>query len=161
MDKAKKIQDIIVKVLLALGAIIMAVLLVSVFSQVVFRYILRKPLSWSEELARYCFVWVSMLGAAATVPKSLTQGIDLLVKRLPKNVQTISNLLARALTALFSLVLVFKGWELTTIVHFQTSAVMGLPMSFIYSSIPVAALLMVVILGLDSIVNYKDITNAR
>ena len=52
------------------------------FMQVVFRYVLRRPLSWSEELARYTFVWISLLGAAAVIPKSLTQGIDLLVKRI-------------------------------------------------------------------------------
>ena len=158
VDRLRKTQDTLVKSILAVGAIIMAVLLISIFMQVIFRYVLRRPLSWSEELARFGFVWISMLGAAATIPKSLTQGIDLLLKKLPRTVQVISNVATRILMVLFSLILVAKGWELTTIVHLQTSAVMGIRMSWVYASIPVAAFLMVVILTLDSLINYNEIT---
>lgn len=158
VDTLEKIQKTLVKVILAIGAVIMAVLLVSIFLQVIFRYVLQKPLSWSEELARYGFVWISMLGAAATIPKSLTQGIDSLLKRLPRPVQAISNIVTRILMVLFCLLLIVKGWELTTIVHMQTSAVMSIRMSWVYSSIPIAALLMVVILSIDSLINLKEIT---
>lgn len=158
MDSAKKFLDALIKVILIAGALVTSVLLISVFAQVIFRYIIRKPLSWSEELARFCFVWVSMLGAAATVPKSLNQGIDLVTKRLPANIQLISNLFTRVMMIIFCVILVVKGWELTTIVNLQTSAVMGIPMSVIYVSIPVTSFLMIIILGLDLVTSYKDIT---
>jgi len=34
-----------------------------VLLQVIYRYILTEPLHWSEEMARYLFVWLSLLGA--------------------------------------------------------------------------------------------------
>jgi TRAP-type C4-dicarboxylate transport system permease small subunit len=149
-------KNIIVKCVLAIAGIFMAVLLTSVFMQVVFRYVLRRPLSWSEELARYTFVWISLLGAAAVIPKSLTQGIDLLVKQLPESVQMVVGVITRLLMAVFCAILAFKGYELTGIVHMQTSAAMSLPMSYVYFAVPVSAVLMIVILYLDSVITYRN-----
>ena len=149
-------KNIIVKCVLAIAGIFMAVLLTSVFMQVVFRYVLRRPLSWSEELARYTFVWISLLGAAAVIPKSLTQGIDLLVKQLPESVQMVVGFITRLLMAVFCAILAFKGYELTGIVHMQTSAAMSLPMSYVYFAVPVSAVLMIVILFLDSVITYRN-----
>jgi TRAP-type C4-dicarboxylate transport system permease small subunit len=42
----------------ALFLVLFAILL----SQIVFRYVLDEPLIWSDELSRYLFVWVAMLG---------------------------------------------------------------------------------------------------
>lgn len=149
-------KNIIVKCVLAIAGIFMAVLLTSVFMQVVFRYVLRRPLNWSEELARYTFVWISLLGAAAVIPKSLTQGIDLLVKQLPESVQMVVGVITRLLMAVFCAILAFKGYELTGIVHMQTSAAMSLPMSYVYFAVPVSAVLMIVILFLDSVITYRN-----
>ena len=135
----------------------MVVLLMSVFAQVVFRYVFVKPLSWSEELARYTFVWVSMLGAAGVIPKSLTQGIDILVNKLPTSVQVVLGLIIRSLIVAFCLLLIIKGYELTKITHIQKSAVIGFPMSYAYFSVPFSAALMIIILCLDSIITYKKL----
>src|SRR5476651_2331400 len=43
----------------------MAVITILTLAQVIWRYVLELPLQWSEEIARYCFVWVTFLGAAA------------------------------------------------------------------------------------------------
>jgi TRAP-type C4-dicarboxylate transport system permease large subunit len=43
---------------------LMAAITILTLAQVFWRYILELPLQWSEEIARYCFVWVTFLGAA-------------------------------------------------------------------------------------------------
>ena len=53
------------------------------FAQVITRYGLGDPLIWSEELARYLFVWVSMIGAALAVREGGHFGLDLLIRRVP------------------------------------------------------------------------------
>ena len=44
--------------------VILVILTLTVFSQVIARYIFQAPLSWSEELARFLLMWLSMLSAA-------------------------------------------------------------------------------------------------
>src|SRR5258706_12082920 len=44
---------------------LMAALFVLTLAQVIWRYVLGNPFQWSEEGARYCFLWVTLLGAAA------------------------------------------------------------------------------------------------
>ena len=49
------------------GSLLLIVFLV-VLSQVVMRYLFAQPNPWSEELSRFCFIWLSMLGASLAVP---------------------------------------------------------------------------------------------
>ena len=51
--------------------------------QVFFRYVLEEPLPWSEELARYLFVWAALLAAAVTVGRNDKFTISILAERLP------------------------------------------------------------------------------
>src|SRR5690242_19302586 len=56
---------------------------ITVVLQVVFRYILLRPISWSEEVCRDAFIWLSTLSAALGVKYWLHFSIEALVKRLP------------------------------------------------------------------------------
>ena len=58
---------------------LMVVEVVVVFAQVVTRYVFHSPLAWSEELARYMFIWLVWIGAAyATILGVGVQGLVLL-----------------------------------------------------------------------------------
>ena len=54
-----------------------------IFAQVIFRYILKSPLAWSEELARYLFVWVSFIGSVVAARRNQHIGVEMLVNKLP------------------------------------------------------------------------------
>ena len=49
---------------------LVSVMTMIVFLQVVYRYVLAEPLHWSEEMARYLFVWLSLLGATLGLPEA-------------------------------------------------------------------------------------------
>ena len=66
MKKLEQVSDIINKCVSYIGMVIFIVLIVACVAQVFFRFILNNSLSWSEELARYCFIWMHMLGASET-----------------------------------------------------------------------------------------------
>ena len=45
--------------------ILMSVMTIIIFIQVIMRYVMHNSLSWSEELARYCFIWLIYIGAVS------------------------------------------------------------------------------------------------
>ena len=71
--------------LTALGGLCVAMLAATVLLtvlQVVFRYVLDSPLSWSEELARWLFVWSVFLGCALLISQHKHMRMEFLVSRV-------------------------------------------------------------------------------
>src|SRR6202043_140295 len=64
--------------------VLVAMLTAVTFAQVCARYVLGDPLIWSEEVARYLFVWVSMIGAALALREGGHFGLDLLIRPMPR-----------------------------------------------------------------------------
>lgn len=66
--------------LVVAAGVVLIVLLVS--SQVIYRYAVRQPLVWSEELTTLSYQWLSFLGAALAVRHRAHFGVDFLVRHL-------------------------------------------------------------------------------
>lgn len=132
-----------------LCVVLFAVMIVSVFGQVVMRYVFSSPLSWSEELARYAMVWLAMLAAALCSRHSqhiALTGFGLLAGRVLSIVRGAAALFVCALLA----ILLWHSWDLAGRAFRQTTPGLGLSMSWIYACLPVGFGLMIVgqILGL-------------
>ncbi len=141
MDKLVRILDVVLKNVLIM---LMVALVASVSWQVISRYVLSSPSSWTEEVARFLMIWVSLLGAAYAFRTRAHLGLDLLPKKLTgRSAQTL-KLFTLMVVVLFSVTVLIVGggklvaltWELR-----QYSAVLGLPIAFVYSVIPTAGLL--------------------
>ena len=141
MHRVVRIVDALLKnVLIAL----MVALVASVSWQVISRYVFSSPSSWTEELARFLMIWVGLLGAAYAFRTGVHLGLDLLPNKLEGRSAEILKLFTLGAVILFSVAVLVVGgsklvgltWELR-----QYSAVMGLPMAFVYSVIPVAGAL--------------------
>ena len=82
--QSSKVVSALLK-LVELSIIVISVLMVTVtLAQVIFRYLLTAPLPWSEELSRYCFVWIVFLGGALGLSRGIHLGVDLFVGMLPE-----------------------------------------------------------------------------
>ena len=67
------------------------VMIVTCTLQVLSRYVLDHPFSWTEEVARFSFIWWSFLGAAYVVRLNGHLGMDILVKVLPRKWRTVAQ----------------------------------------------------------------------
>lgn len=123
-------------------ALIMTAMLVVVSAQVWYRFVLNNPLAWSEELARYLFVWISFLGSAVGVRMRVHLGIDLIDKILTSGGRTVMTVLVNLLIQIFLVVVIFWGIKILKVVQFQKSASMGIPMTWPYLAVPVGSGLM-------------------
>lgn len=117
-----------------------------IFLQVIMRYVFRHSLSWSEELARYVFLWQIWLGASLAVKKRRHLRIEAVKDLLPKDKQKYLELLTLLIWFGFSLFLAFKGSQLTKMLFMrgQVSPAMQIPMAYAYASVPVGSALMAI-----------------
>lgn len=120
--------------------IIMAVLTIAVFAQVIFRFFLESPLAWTEELAIYCLVWLTFLGAAYAMSLKAHIGVSFLTDLFPLRIRQIIYVIATLAGLAFYLLLVIQGYALMNQSMQQLSPVLGIPMGFVYAVIPISGL---------------------
>jgi TRAP-type transport system small permease protein len=121
---------------------LMAAIVVLTLAQVIWRYVLDDPLQWSEELARYGFVWVTLLGASALLRVSDGHPrIDTLWHLGGRRVRSALDLFSRAMVILCSAAIAFGGLRMMLLNWEQRSPSLEIPMAWIYLSMLVAPLL--------------------
>ena len=115
-----------------------------IFVQVVCRYVLRNSLSWSEELARYIFVWQIWLGAAYAAKIDKHINITVVRERLPQKTQIVLDFLVLAIWLAFSLFMVVRGIDVVNSIFKmkQRSPALQIPMGIPYMAVPVGCALM-------------------
>jgi TRAP-type C4-dicarboxylate transport system permease small subunit len=123
-------------------ALLMAAMVAVIAGQVWYRFVMNDPLSWSEELGRYLFVWISFIGAAAGVRYQVHLGIDLLQKLLPANAHRFVVISVNLIIQVFLLVIIYWGFKILGVIKFQTSPSMNIPMIYPYMAVPVGGIFM-------------------
>jgi TRAP-type C4-dicarboxylate transport system permease small subunit len=139
------------RVLIFLSVSIAAV----VFLQVVFRYLLRQPLFWSEELPRYLLIWMTFLGAALAQKHDAHMSITLVVNWLSPRARRAVRVLGHLVMIGFLGVLVHSGGLVTSITVHHRSTALQIPMAAVYVALPVGAALMAVYLALQIVLELR------
>lgn len=98
-------------------------------AQVLARYLFSAPLSWSEELSRYLFIWLSFLAAWFAWRHRVHIGLDLLPPRLLRPFARLSE----ALILAFAIISMVYGNKLMALAMNQPSAALGIPMAAVYA----------------------------
>ncbi len=140
--KVKSLFDKLEKLILFLLSALFAVMVISIFLQIVLRYVFHSANPWAEELTRYSFVWLTMLGASVASRKRRHMNVDFFTNMMPKIALKINNVIASILTLSLFLVMIIYGANLASITHKQLSAALSMPMSYAYLAIPVGGFLM-------------------
>jgi len=95
---------------LAIALIItMTVLVIDVVWQVLARYIVKSPSSFTDELARFLLIWVGLLGSAYAMGKKKHLAIDLLPSRLKGKPKKLLNAFISILIILFAVLVLIVG----------------------------------------------------
>lgn len=119
------------------------VLVVVVFLQVVFRYFFNSPLAWSEELARYVFIWLVYISAAVVLRDDSHMSMDFFATRMPKKYRVVVDIVTKSLIALFMIMCIVQSGTLIKITMSQASPSLSIPMGLIYLALPVSFVLMI------------------
>ena len=130
-------------VLTILVIALLAAMTVIVLAQVIFRFF-RASIIWSEEISIYMMVWCTFLGAALCCRKGTMIGLDALRSILPAPARKVVLVLSAVLIVVFLGTLSVVGFRIAGQMWSQTTPILKLPMGFVYSAIPVGAILMAV-----------------
>lgn len=126
--------------------VISCVLVIDVLWQVFSRYILNSPSSFTDELAGYLLIWVSLLGAAYVVGKKEHLAIDLLLQKSPPARKRVLEIIIRSLILAFALTVLVIGGSWLVYTRFYlgvTSAALQLPLGYVYIALPLSGLIII------------------
>ncbi|WP_456276612.1 TRAP transporter small permease [Bacillus sp. AK128] len=141
MNSIKKLLD---KVLGTVSIFLFGFLVLLVTWQVITRFVFNDPSVISEELAKYCFVWLVLFGAAYVFGERGHMAIEFIKDRFPLKLKVAVEVFIELVVIFFAaLVLVKGGYSATTLAWTQVSASLGVPVGYLYSAIPVSGLFII------------------
>ena len=138
----QKLLDGIFKTVFTLLALMVAAMVVIGFMQVFWRYILMSSLSWSEETLRYVNIWTIFLGAGLCIPRGLHTAIEAIYSVLSPKSGAAMIRVVELLGCAFAMLMTVVGWSFSAFNAAQVSPTMQVPMIYVYISIPIGGVLM-------------------
>jgi len=148
-----KLCNFINRICCFLSIFLIGALVFLISIEVFFRYAMRNALSWPEELAGFCFVWVTMLGASICLYKKSHIGVSIITDKFPDILKGFFKIVIYLMIISFSYLMISKGYLLLKIVYNQFSPAAQIRMSWEYSAIPVTGIIFI-LYCLISILNY-------
>ncbi|MDO6719813.1 TRAP transporter small permease [Psychrosphaera sp. 1_MG-2023] len=128
-------------------ALMMGLLVIDVTWQVLTRFVLPQPSSFTEEVARFLLIWVSLLGGAYAYRQHSHLGFDLIVRNLSVKKAIRIYQFSCLLVSFFAVaVLIVGGTNLMTLTWTlgQFSPVLNVPMAAVYSVLPLSGILFLI-----------------
>ena len=124
-----------------LGGAVLAVMTLTVFLQVVFRSFGLAGIDGLDEVPRYLFVWLVMIGAAAAMQRGEHTCVEYFRLRLGSRGRALTTAVVSAVGMLFFLSLIRSSLVLVPNSQLQSSAGLGLSLGYVYAAVPVGAFL--------------------
>ncbi|MBW1711802.1 MAG: TRAP transporter small permease [Deltaproteobacteria bacterium] len=126
--------------MVVLGLAMTVIILIQIF----FRFVIYRPVPWSEEAARYLMIWMGMLGSVVALRKGRHIGVTFLVDKLSGWARQAAVQVVRLTMIGFMAIIGWEGLGLAIFNAPQLSAAMEIPMTIPYLAIPVGSAMMIV-----------------
>jgi TRAP-type C4-dicarboxylate transport system permease small subunit len=144
----RALLDAYYRLLQLLLTLLMAVIVIPVSMQILSRYTGVIPrFIWTEEIARFCFVWIILIGSMIAVRDNTHFDVDLLSRSSKPGVELALALIRSGLMAVVALTFVIYGYDFAVLGSRQRSEISGLPMLSIYIAWPIAGATWLLFLG--------------
>lgn len=124
----------------ALAVAFFVAMFACVLAQVVFRYFLGSPLTWSDELARYLFVWCAFLGWVIAARRRSHLAVAVGRERMSTRAQAALKLVGALAALAFAAVLAWHGIRIAERNWDVEATALAISMGVVYVAVPLAAL---------------------
>ena len=145
-------RNLLDRLILIVSYFALMLLVVTVTWQVFSRYVLNDPSNWTDELARYAMVWLGLLGASYLFGTKGHLAITLLDGALKGKAHIALHILINIISGAFvSLAMLKGGIALMGRTTQQLSPALQLPMSEVYSILPISAVIILIYLIMNTL----------
>lgn len=145
-----------------LGLVCLGGFIISVLIQVISRTFLPKTPSWTEELARYLFIYMVAFGSSVAVHKKEFVAVDLIIDFLPKIIRKLIELVINIVLLLFVIFVLLKSVLSFAILEYRmVSTAMQVPMQYIYFSMIILFGLLILSFVMEILYQVKEILSSK
>ncbi|MDO4620990.1 MAG: TRAP transporter small permease [Lachnospiraceae bacterium] len=138
----EKINNGMTKLEVAICELLIVILVAVVFMNAVLR-LFNAPLSWSNDVAQLIFIWVSFLGADIALKKDRHSGVDVIVRRFPKQLTKVLTAATYVAMIVFLAIIGRSAANLAVINYSRKFNSLNLSYSAITIAVPVGCVLMI------------------
>jgi TRAP-type C4-dicarboxylate transport system permease small subunit len=143
-----------------IGGLILAIMTAAVVLQVVVRH-LGTGIDGLDEIPRFLFLWLVMVGAAAAMQRGEHTVLDYFANKLAPRRRALMNILTNMAAILFFAYMIKLSLVLVPNAQLQTSAGLGLPLGWVYAAVPVGSLLMILPLARNVLRAMRGLRDGR
>lgn len=155
-----KIKTKLVRFLSVILGILFVFMTFLVIYQVVSRYVFNSPLTFTEDLLGYSFVWLTLIGTTILFSNKEHMNIDFIVDKFPKNVRASIDILIDLLVIVVAIgIFIYGGFKVIQIGGLQMSPTLNIPLSYVYSILPITGVLLIIIClcnVYEKIISFKE-----
>ena len=112
---------------------LIATMFVSFLLQIVFRYVLNRPLGWTEEVTVLCWVWVVLWGASFIVADADEVRFDILYNAVPPVVRRVFTVVSSIAMIVLVALSLPATWRYVVFMRREHSAYLGMRFDYLYS----------------------------
>ncbi len=139
-----RLSDFVDRLARFLITVMMAAMVLIILFGVFNRFLFKLPVSWTEEVAKYLLIWISMLGSAVAIRIGAHVGVGLLVTRLGEKRRNVISWMNQVLIMLFIISLVWLGMKLCIREIDQMGYATRISMFYPFLAIPAGCLMIIV-----------------
>jgi len=123
---------------------LLGTMIIVVFLQVFFRFVIKGSLPWSEELSRYLMVWTVFIGASIGAKVGAHIGVEAFISLFPQKLKRFCIILSGFFSVAFCIIIAVISFNVVLFLYKsgQLSPAMRIPMYWAYLAIPVGTILM-------------------
>ncbi|MDW7673274.1 MAG: TRAP transporter small permease [Bacillota bacterium] len=147
----------------AMCVVIFGVMSILTFAQVLSRFVFNFSLSWSEELARFSFVWLVYLAASMAIKHRRHIRVQVAEIFLPLKAAAWTGIISDAIWLGLTIIMTVQGQKVAALLlsHGQTSPAVSLVMGHVYTAIPLGFGLMSIRLVQQLYIRIKEVMSGN
>ena len=156
METVKRINEWMCKIENVLNSIALVAVLLIVTAQIVMRYVFSDPLTWSEELSRYLYVWIAWIGCDFCVGTRSHVRVPIVCDSFPPTVKRIMTVVGNVIIIAFFCYLMKYAFDYAKQQAIFAASTLPIKRSLVFFALPVGLALSIVQLLLDTVIFTVD-----